>query len=191
MSKFTYESQLSECKTELTYNSYFENEPCVNKQIEGTLAKRRIALQLILLDICECNDALNLISQNINANHCSFVYKSFVVTYGKCFASAATRGLSLQAKDIFKQQPELLSQHHCLIKTRNKYIAHSDSEVFESSEVYLVESASEHEFFVPTLKFGFPTGNSIKQGLDLVLYVYEQVKNQIKKVESKLAAQYA
>ena len=191
MSKFTYESQLSECKTELTYNSYFENELCANKKIEGTLAKRRIALQLILSDICDCSYALNLISENINANHCSFVYKSFVVTYGKCFASGATRGLSLQAKDIFKKQPELLTRHLCLIKTRNKYIAHSDSEVFESSEVYLVESASEHEFFVPTLKFSFPTGSSLKKELDLVLYVCEQVKSQIKKLESKMVAQYA
>jgi len=182
---------MSTCTTEYSYKSFFDGEPCESKKVEGVLAKQRIALQLIIQDIYECNDALNFIIENNDSNLCSIVYKSFIITYGKCFTVGATRGVSLNAKDIFKDQNSLFNVHQILLKTRNKYVAHSDSDIFESSEVYFVKSSSEHEFFVPTLRFNYPTGESLKKEHGLVLYLYEQVKKKILKLENRLVEKHA
>ena len=186
MTQFTYKLVISECGTEVTFNSFYDGKPCKNVEVNGHLAKRRAALQLILSDICECIDIFELITFDSQRKYSKFLYKAFVVTYGKCFASGQNRGISLKAKLVFRDNEKLLQKHNQVIKVRNKYVAHADSETYEVSEVYLASSSMKHEIFVPTRKYSNPVGNSLIEEEDLVAYVYEYINVQINKIDNAI-----
>ncbi|HCG9711306.1 TPA: hypothetical protein NKA25_001176 [Vibrio parahaemolyticus] len=187
--KFTYKSEISECGTGIIFKSYFGNVTCNNIKVTGHLAKRRSALQLILSDICECLDIFELITFDGERKYSKFLYKAFVITYGKCFAGGEERGISLSAKKVFKNDKEMLQKHRQIIELRNKYVAHSDSSIYEMSEVYLASSGDQQELFVPTQKYTHPIGSSLVGHEDLVVYVYEHVNEQISKVEKAILQQ--
>ncbi|MCH1920956.1 hypothetical protein L9G15_16140 [Shewanella sp. A3A] len=187
--KFTYKSEISECGTEIIFKSYFGHVPCNNIQITGHFAKRRSALQLILSDICECLEILELITFDSEIKYSRFLYKAFIITYGKCFVGGKERGVSLDAKKVFKDDKEMLQKHREIIELRNRYVAHSDSAICEMSEVYIVSSGDQHELFVPTQKYSHPIGSSLVGDENLVIYVYEHVYEEISKVEKAIFQQ--
>jgi hypothetical protein len=191
MTEFTHESAISECGTEVTFNSYFDGKPCKSIKVSGHLAKRRSALQLILSDICECLDIFELITFDSKREYSKFLYKAFVVTYGKCFASGEKRGISLKAKKVFKDNEGLLKKHNQIIEARNKYVAHADSATYEVSEVYLASFGSQHEVFAPTQKYSHPVRSGLIGDEDLVIYVYEHINKQINKIDNAIFQQQA
>lgn len=191
MTSFTYKSSISECRTEITFDSYYDGEPCENIKVDGHLAKRRSALQLILSDICECLDIFELITFDSQRRYSKFLYKAFIITYGKCFASGEKRGISLKAKKVFKDNEQLLQRHNQVIEARNKYVAHADSVVYEESEVYLASSGDEKEVFAPTHKYSHPVGEGLIEDEDLVIYVYEYLNKQVSKIDNAIFQQQA
>ena len=134
---------------------------------------------------------LDLILVDPKSKQTAFLYKAFLITYGKCFATGVARGLTLNAKDVFKNQEKLLSAHRHLINARNKFVAHSDSLIFEQSEVYLSKFGGNLDIFVPSNKYGHPTDHSFKEVQDHTLFVYEHVSIVIGKLELRLLNEYA
>ena len=51
---------------------------------------------------------------------------SFIISYGKCFASSGTGIVALDANKVFGQDNELRSTHDKIIVARNKAVAHND-----------------------------------------------------------------
>ncbi|ELA6592050.1 TPA: hypothetical protein NKB37_002981 [Vibrio parahaemolyticus] len=191
MTKFTHKSEISKCGTELVFKSYYNDIPCKNTKIFGHLAKRRSGLQLILSDICECLDMFELITFDGERRYTKFLYKAFVITYGKCFAGGEERGVSLNAKAVFKGNKQLLEKYIKIIEARNKYVAHSDSTNYENSAVYLASFDGEHEIFVPTQKYSHPVSDSIASDENMVIYVYEYLNDQIQKLDNAMLQQQA
>lgn len=191
MTDFTHKSSISKCLTEITFDSYYDGKPCDNIKVDGHIAKRRSALQLILSDICECLDIFELITFDSQRRYSKFLYKAFIITYGKCFASGEKRGISLKAKKVFKDNEQLLQRHNKIIEMRNKYVAHADSGVYEGSEVYLAFCGDQKEIFAPTQKYSHPVGEFLIEDEDLVIYVYEYINKQITKVDNAIFQQQA
>ena len=54
------------------------------------------------------------------------LFRSFVISYAKCFSTSGQGRLSLNKKDIYKNQPDNLTVHERVIDIRNKFVAHSD-----------------------------------------------------------------
>lgn len=189
MTGFTFESVINDCGTEVSYRSYYDGIPCDHIKVDGLLAKRRSALELILSDICECLDIFELITFDVQKKYSKFLYKAFVITYGKCFASGEKRGTSLKAKPVFKGNEKLFQKHKQVIKTRNKYVAHSDSSNYEVTEVYLASFRNQSEVFTPTTKYSYPTGYSLVEEENLVIHVYEHIKEQISKIDNVILHQ--
>lgn len=187
MSNFTLESYTTESDpSEIKFRAFYKGEVCNIKAIKGQLAKRRIALALILDDLGECYKGLCFVESLEGSELTNLLYKSFLITYGKCFSAGKARGLSLDAKDIFKDFPDLYKLHKILIKTRNEYVAHGDTTICEQGELYLASTSSKHEYFVPLAKYSNPIEHSLKKEVDLCLFVVDQVKSKISKVEEKI-----
>lgn len=61
--------------------------------------------------------------------------KAIVVTYGKCFAEAKERKITLNLQCIPK---ESLNAHQYMIEMRNKYVAHADKSLHERIDLILL-----------------------------------------------------
>ena len=189
MSEFKYEIIALEGSTEIAYKAHFDGRACELSEVSGHIAKRRASLQLILADIRECHEILN--SMRNHEDLSSHLYKAFVITYSKCFASGAVRGLSLDAKRVYKYAPELLMLHDHVYKMRNTYIAHADNSACEQAEVYFVKHESLSEVFVPTSKYSAPWSHSFEELFSLISELYAHVAEQTRKVDSKITEQFA
>lgn len=64
------------------------------------------------------------------------LFTSSVITYGKCFASGKKRGAKLEMRHHVNK--ELHNLHTAVINTRNKFVAHSDSDEYEIARALLV-----------------------------------------------------
>ncbi len=141
-----------------------------------------------MFDLCECLEIVELITFN-EGGYSRFLYKAFVINYGKSFADGKERGISLSAKKVFKNNKDLLVRHNQIINARNKYVAHSDSSTYEVSEVRLASFGNHHELFAPMSKYSHPTGNSLVREKKLVIHVYKHVKEQVIRVEKAILQQ--
>ncbi|MDE1244244.1 hypothetical protein [Vibrio aestuarianus] len=189
MSEFKYEIIALEGSTEIDYRAYFDGKACDLSEVSGHIAKRRASLQLILADIRECHEILN--SMRNHEELSSHLYKAFVITYSKCFASGAVRGLSLDSKRVYKSAPDLLKLHDHVYKMRNTYIAHADNSACEQAEVYFVKHENISEVFVPTSKYSAPWSHSFEELFSLINELYAHVAEQTRKVDSKITEQFA
>lgn len=188
MPEFKYEIIALEGSAEIAYKAYLDGRVCELSEVSGHIAKRRASLQLILADIRECYEILN--SMRNHESLYSQLYKAFVITYSKCFASGAVRGLSLDAKRVYKYAPEMLKLHDHVYKMRNTYIAHADNSVCEQVEVYFVKHESISEVFVPTSKYSAPWSHSFGELFSLIHELYAHVAEQTRKVDSKITEQF-
>jgi hypothetical protein len=59
------------------------------------------------------------------------MFKNSVLSYAKCFSSSGSGKVSLDVKDVFKNEPKLKEIHLSLMDIRNEYIAHNGNSDFE------------------------------------------------------------
>jgi hypothetical protein len=83
-------------------------------------------------------------------------FRSALNSYAKCFASAGPGRKRLESSSLFgADDSRLKQQHNRIIELRNKYVAHSDNNEFESANVLEEETASELTLRLQ-YKFSFP-----------------------------------
>jgi len=70
------------------------------------------------------------------------LFRSFVITYAKCFSSSGQGRLTLDKKDIFKNKPDILTTHVKIIEVRNKFVAHSDESGIDIAVLGVKETKS-------------------------------------------------
>ena len=64
------------------------------------------------------------------------MFKNSILSYAKCFSSSGTGKVSLDPKDVFKNEPKLKEMHLDLMDMRNEYIAHNGNSDFELAIVF-------------------------------------------------------
>ncbi len=188
MTKFKLESKISSGSSEITFFASYDGDRCHSEEVVGKISKKRLALELITGDLYSCVEYLSLIKGCDGLRINKPIYEAFVIKYGKCFASGKERGLSLKIKDYFNDNPALLKTHLHVINTRNKYIAHSDSSVFEQGEVLLAKNGSESEVFVPVCSYSYPVGHFLEKEIELCSYLISKINLEIKKLENRIKA---
>lgn len=76
---------------------------------------------------------------------------SFMITYGKCYTKADGRKVSLESKDIFKDNDVLMAVHDFLMHERNNYVAHAGSTSLEAAKTLILLDADESRGEIPKL----------------------------------------
>lgn len=64
------------------------------------------------------------------------MFKNSILSYAKCFSSAGIGKVSLDVKEVFKNEPKLKEIHLVLMDMRNEYIAHNGNSDFELAIVF-------------------------------------------------------
>ncbi|PMK35674.1 hypothetical protein BCT56_23025 [Vibrio lentus] len=109
--------------------------------------------------------AIQLAGENLNSSDSLFVREevdptsdllkaitlSFIITYGKCYTKADGRKVSLEAKDIFRENSNLMQVHEFLMHERNNYVAHAGNTSLEAAKTLILLDADESRREVPKL----------------------------------------
>jgi len=122
------------------------------------------------------------------------LYKSFSISYGKCFASSDSRG-PLKKKTVFKGQEKYLKNHDKVISLRNKYFAHAGNENAEKTDLRLITGKNKDKkivkhIFIQTMTMTSTSGHSLEEEISLVNFVKTYIEMEINKVMGKLKKDY-
>ena len=79
------------------------------------------------LDLAETTHAVHLKSSLDELLVQQALFRSFLLSYGKCFASTGTGRSSLDPKVVFAHEPALTPVHTRIIQLRNRFAAHNDT----------------------------------------------------------------
>ena len=96
-------------------------------------------------------------------------FRSALNSYAKCFVSAGQGKITLQKSTVFKSDSARLSAHDRIMDLRHKYIAHSDTNEFESAKV-VQDSNAEELVLRLQYNFSFPF-DRLYELRDLIKYV--------------------
>jgi len=160
---------------------FWKGKLCSYKILTGPIAKRREALALIYEDLCNCEEYLCQMTIENPRLVQSALYKSFIITYGKCFVKGKSRGMSLEESHIFSNAEEKIKDiHKSVMETRNKFVAHSDSSIMHQAEICVIYPPDGFENLQPhivtaTLEYNQPFGHSFLEQM----YLVEHIKNQV------------
>ncbi|MFH0235393.1 hypothetical protein ACGRPC_18420 [Vibrio diabolicus] len=191
MRKFQYGMKVSDCESELNFVAYSGDKLCQLIELDSVIAKRRSSIELIIQDVIECHNILDQIPAVEDSPLSGYLYKAFAITYRKCFSTGNVRGLSLDAKSVFKGKAELKKQHNSVIDIRNTYIAHADNGMCEQAIVYLASNGDDHEVFVPSNKYLMPVGLSLTSLTGLTEHLHSYLLSQVQKLDIKLLQENA
>lgn len=115
-------------------------------------------------------------------------FRSALNSYAKCFVSAGKGKIRLQKGAVFNADSTRLSAHDRIMELRHKYIAHSDSNEFESANV-VQDSNAEELVLRLQYNFSFPF-DRLYELRDLIGYVEGHVvdrhSNHVASVEREI-----
>lgn len=85
----------------------------------------------LLMQLTEAKKSLELLKNNENEDLDSVylnqaLFRSYVISYAKSFSSSGKGRITLNKKEIFKEQKEKLATHEEVMDIRNKFAAHND-----------------------------------------------------------------
>ncbi|MGF1887204.1 hypothetical protein L4D13_13805 [Photobacterium profundum] len=154
-------------KAESSYT--VDGSPVLKLEYKSKLANQLSAYTLIRKDLKFCRKNLILAMQlcggdfntkdstyirdehDDNADMLQALTISFIITYAKCFTEARGRKVKLEAKDIFRSNPNLYSYHDFLMKLRNNDIAHSGNDSNEAGDAHILLHQDESLGVTPQL----------------------------------------
>lgn len=70
-------------------------------------------------------------------------FRGALNSYAKCFVSAGPDKIRLKSTEVFERDSAMLVVHERIIEIRNKYVAHSDDNEFESALVVISDTGQE------------------------------------------------
>lgn len=152
-------------------------------------AKRFSGLALIKKDIDLIKEALasleNGVQNKIVKQSLSFFA---IVTYGKCYAQAEGRGLSLNIDAVKDLPQEVKDEHHRLIKQRNQYVAHGGGQGWEQNPIVasLNLAESRYDDIYENIVFLNDIDSQMKNFRLLVAFVEDYINDQLKKTYSRI-----
>jgi hypothetical protein len=116
------------------------------------------------------------------------MFKNSILSYAKCFSSSGTGKISIDANEIFKNNPTFRTLHNKLMEMRNKYIAHNDNNDFEFAMVLQKKEANEITLS-HTVTYETPVADFEKyfKLFDYCTnFIIEQVNKKADKIEKRL-----
>lgn len=114
------------------------------------------------------------------------LFRSFLLSYGKCFASSGKGRSSLDANKVFAGKPESFEVHRRIMDLRNKFAAHNDVSGLDEA-VIEVEERSDEFLIGHRYSFGIPMNECASYKTALAV-VEEKLLVQINKALDSLEA---
>lgn len=114
------------------------------------------------------------------------MFKNFILSYAKCFASSGKGKITLDSNEIFSLRKDLKTIHDKIISIRNTYVAHNDDNDYDITISLTKEN--EHEIILAqtyTVITPLSDFRSFKEALD---YCEEQVIMKFNKKVDKIQA---
>ncbi|EJG0417780.1 TPA: hypothetical protein ACMDSL_004627 [Vibrio parahaemolyticus] len=133
---------------------------------------------------------------DVNEDMLQALMTSFTITYAKCFTQAHGRGIKLEAKQVFRDNPELLSIHDFIMDFRMNDIAHSGKDSSEKIRAYILLDPDENQGTPPK----FVTHSNHAYGADAKLFEYylqvvsfleEYIINMVEKIYPRIEKEIA
>ena len=89
------------------------------------------------------------------------LFKNGILAYAKCFSTSGKGKVSLDAKQLFKDHPELKTIHESIMEIRNTYVAHNDDNNYEMA-IVLSKEENDEIILSQTITFRNPIANYSK-----------------------------
>lgn len=127
------------------YDEGWELHPYEFIPEDNVIAKRATWLFSMMSECKKIKQEINFLKKNLDHELQSSIRKSFIISYGKIFASTKWRWAWISINEIKKEfTEEMMNEHKRLIEIRNKHIAHAEN-VFEVNKVMLIFSHDKKE----------------------------------------------
>lgn len=175
---------------------YYKGHKCELRVIQDKLSSRLNALHLLEKDLKECLDFIDHFKLELPNTVKIALFKSLIITYGRCFADGTARGVSLKSESVFKKASDVLkSIHQYIITIRNTHVAHHDNEALHLIRLTIayppkaypnkkpVTLMSEQFFILPPIELIHSIEN-------VITYVIEYVLEQAKSCRKKILTNY-
>lgn len=157
--------------------------------LKTATAKRFSALALIKKDINLIKETLSLLEHGVSHKMVKQSLSFFaIVTYGKCYAQAKGRGLSLNIDAVKDIPKEVKDEHHRLIQQRNQYVAHSDGQGWEQNPIVAsldMVSTCYHEIYENIIYLN-DIDSQLKNFQLLVAFVEDYIDGQLRRTYNRL-----
>ncbi|AMR29948.1 hypothetical protein A0256_00215 [Mucilaginibacter sp. PAMC 26640] len=183
------------------YYYFFENEGYVRVVadeeqrilplvlLKTRLARNFSAYGLIKKDLGLVKDTLTMLEAGVENKTVKQSLSFFaVVTYAKCYAQAAGRGVSLNINAIKDLPKEVKEEHDRLILQRNQYVAHGGGEGWEQNAIAVSLDMDNQVYkqIYPNIVFLNDMDSQLANFGLLVTFVDDYVTAQLKKSFSRL-----
>lgn len=125
-------------------------------------------------------------SIDMNADLLKAMTISFIITYGKCYTQANGRKITLNHKDIFKNESTLRIIHDNLIDIRNNYVAHAGNTSLEVATITILldadEQSTESPKVIANTNHMYATDQTLYEAwLDIICFVEIKLKDMMEK----------
>jgi hypothetical protein len=169
-----------------------ENQHVYNFQVPESLSKNLRTYMSMNTDIkfaIEATRELIILTEkdNLESVTKTALWKSSIVTYGKCFTDASKSSMSkLEAKDCFKNNLELLKTHQTIMEARHGFVAHRSDNNYEKTIVYFQVPKDK---ILPYTQFGMKslrafnhTVDNLEEHMALFRHIETHISKKLKKL---------
>jgi len=172
-----------------------ENPNTDNYLVPDVLGKKVKSFMSIKSDVDFVHEALKELSTLLLMKKdedliASALWKSAMITYGKCFTNSQDGGHSkLEIKDCFKDEAYFIPIHESIMDVRNGFVAHRGTNEFEETVAYFKVDRNHPEYTEYAMKLMRARNNNFNDlvhYLNLVEHLQHYVENKIQDQLNKL-----
>lgn len=165
-----------------------------NYPVAGALSKRTKSLLSIKYDLEDAHAALTELSlMHLMRRGTEIImvalWKSAIVTYGKCFTNADDGGPKLEVRDCFKSHEHFIPIHDSLMSVRNGFIAHRGDNEFEETVMFIKVNRNDPKditYSLKSLRAGTSSFPDLVNYLNVIEHLQQQVEAKIQKQINKI-----
>lgn len=163
---------------------YFVLKNGVFKQIAGYVS--------IKADLDECLEGIKSIEKIKESDNFPQIIKTSllftgIIKYARCFTSGKGRGISLNKKDIFKENSSLLQFHEETMEIRNKYLAHAGKTKHETRALIATLNLDKSNKKIENYNFSssrlINNDSNLENYIELFDWVMNKVTSKVEKLD--------
>jgi len=165
-----------------------------NYLVPDEIAKKAKSLMSIKSDLGDAHAALTDLSvmhlmRNGEEIIMTALWKSAIITYGKCFSNSDDGQSKLEVRDSFREHEYFIPIHNSLINFRNGYIAHRGDNEFEDTVMFMKidrNNPEEITYALKSLRAGTSSFPNLVDYLNVIEHLQQYVESRIQKQIQKI-----
>lgn len=123
---------------DLNADVFYKGVKCEIRIISDKDAVKVNAYKSFKIDLIECLNYIEEYERQSSKIIKTALFKSLIITYGRCFAESQERKIKLEPAHIFKQSKNVNHEvvHDYVVKLRNNHIAHHSDKDSEKIKLF-------------------------------------------------------